>query len=109
MASLERTSLKILTKKMEMIAKVYFISKTTGSDCFLNDIKHDQSTNRGEEFISRVEETYILLGPLEQLIINNDFFYEDYPDWWVELFSKTTYLMLKRKALIHFLKIFYEE
>ena len=109
MASIEKTSLKNLMKRMEMIAKVYFLSKTTGTDCYLNDIKHDQSTNSGKAFISRVEETYLVLGPLEQLIINNDFFYEDYPNWWEELFSKTTYLMLKRKALIHFLKIFYEE
>ena len=52
---------------------------------------------------------YSGLNPIEQLFINNDFFYEDYPDWWKELYSKSQYTRYMKRAIVHFLRLFYDE
>ena len=109
MERLEKASLKSLINRMEIIAKGYFDDRKVTSTDYLSDNHNLLIINRKERFILRVENTYLKLDPLEQLVINNDFFYEDYPSWWEELFSKRSYFNLKRRAIVHFLREFYEE
>lgn len=109
MERLEKTSLKSLINQMELIAKGYFDDRKKRGTEFLNDSDNLIYINHRERFIKRVENAYLELDPLEQLVINNDFFYEDYPNWWTDLFSKNSYQYLKRRAIIHFLNVFYED
>ena len=105
----KKSSLRSLVKEMEIIAKGYFADQNEKSTDFLSDSGNLFFVNKKERFIHRVEDAYAKLDPLEQLIVNNDFFYEDYPGWWIDVFSKNSYLYLKRKAITHFLETFYEE
>lgn len=59
-------------------------------------------------FCERVETAYDSLPPSLKIIINNDFFYQDYPGWWKSSYSKKQYHKLKRKAVNLFLEVFYE-
>lgn len=109
--NLQKESLKSLTKHMELIAKTFFEFKKDKKDNthLIADVDQFDSKHSQNHFIRRVEEAYQLLNPIEQLFINNDFFYEDYPDWWKDLYSRTQYMRFMKKAIIHFLRNFYDE
>ena len=110
MSKYSRSTLTTLSKKMELISKTYFVSKKRIK---LKDGLHEKfdkhEKNASDIYIDRVEQAYEQLDPLEQLFINNDFFYQEYPFWWTENFSRSTYFRQKKKAIIHFLVLFYEE
>ena len=59
-------------------------------------------------FCSHVEYAFKTLAAPYQKIINNDFFYQDYPGWWKSIYKKSDYLKLKRTASKKFLEAFYE-
>ena len=110
MTKLEKCSLTTLTKRMQEIANMFFTSKKFADITpKLYDIETDTSQNQYTLFVKRVEDTYATLDPLEQLFINNDFFYQNYPYWWMEVYNKKTYLSFKKKAIIHFLRSFFNE
>lgn len=109
MSKLEKTTLKNLIREMEIISKLYFTKNEKRVDCYLSDSDAEDRVTPHDRFVSHVEEAYMSLNPLEQLMINNDFFYEEYPDWWKDLFSLKSYNRVKRNAIVHFLKVFYEE
>lgn len=109
MNNFEKSSLKSLIKHMEIISKAYFVDRTKQHEYCLYDSYANRERTPKEIFIDKVEKSYEGLNTLEKLIINNDFFYEEYDYWWDEIFSKKSYLFLKKKAIVHFLKSFYEE
>ncbi len=77
--------------------------------------KKDGKVSSGEKdtevhyatYASRVESSYKSLDDNEQLIINNDFFYQNaYPFWWEQFFAQSTYYRVKKLAMKKFLKNF---
>ena len=110
MFKLEKCSLTTLTKRMQEIANMFFTSKKYAEITpKLYDVETDTSQNQYTLFVKKVEEAYAKLDPLEQLFINNDFFYQNYPYWWMEVYSKQNYNQYKKKAIIHFLRSFFHE
>lgn len=79
---------------IEDIAKKYFE--------YLKDTKQEGS----KTYIQKVKSAYSELDNLEQQFINNDFFYQNYPNWWKKLYPKTTYYRIKKKSMISFLEAF---
>ena len=110
MIKLEKFNLITLEKHMEFIATAFFASKRKQCKrvALLDPIGEERISER-EAYVEKVEQAYAMLTPLEQIFINNDFFYEDYPLWWTKLYTKNKYLRYKKKAIIHFLRCFYEE
>ena len=110
MSKLEKCSLASLTKRMQEISNMYFASKKYADITpKLYDVETDSSQNQYTIYVQRVEKAYSSLDPLEQLFINNDFFYQNYPFWWMEVYSKKSYLTFKKKAIVHFLRSFFNE
>ena len=108
--NLQKESLQSLTRHMELIAKTFFEFKKEKREVYhLSDIDSIDSKHSQTSFVRQVEEAYGGLNPIEQLFINNDFFYEDYPDWWKELYTRTQYTRYMKRAIIHFLRLFYDE
>ena len=50
---------------------------------------------------------YSLSSPLRK-IINNEFFYQDYSDWWKPLYSEKHYLALRKIAIYKFMEAYDE-
>ena len=50
---------------------------------------------------------YSLPSPLRK-IINNEFFYQDYSQWWESIYSKKQYLALRKIAIHKFLEAYGE-
>ncbi|MBO4856218.1 MAG: hypothetical protein J5511_02455 [Bacilli bacterium] len=57
-------------------------------------------------FVNRVKTAYAQLDGLEQRIINNEFFYQDYPNWWKHKYCKSTFYRIKKKSMVNFLEAF---
>ena len=105
-----KESLKSLSRHMTLIAKTFFdFKKEEKENNCLADVDQSDSKHSQSSFVRRVKESYEGLNPIEQLFINNDFFYEDYPEWWTELYTKTQYTRFLKRSIIHFLRLFYED
>lgn len=57
-------------------------------------------------YIKKVKAAYSKLDSLEQRIINNEFFFQEYPDWWKKTYTKTTFYRLKKQSMKDFLEAF---
>ncbi len=93
--------------QMKEIAKLYFIA--------LRNINF-QSFSSGEvdayspfyKYYLDVEETFRQLPDEEKALINNEYFYNDYLDWWRPIYKPSAFLKLKKKAIRTFVEVFYE-
>ena len=101
---------KSLVKKVENIAKEYFVSKkeinSIGGFLDPNVIDADSPF---QKYIEKVNCAYCTLTDVEKAIINNDFFYQNYPMWWKNSFNRSTYYRYRIKAMAHFLEAFENE
>lgn len=101
---------RTLTKKIEEIAKEYFVSKREINSIggFLDpDVIDDDSPF--QKYIVKVNGAYCSLSDIEKAIINNDFFYQNYPMWWKNTFNRSTYYRYKNRAMTHFIEAFENE
>ena len=90
-------------QKIKMIAKTYL---TFNSVLLHTPLSHNPS--KIQNFCFKVETAYLSLSAPLKRIINNDFFYQEYPGWWKLLYSKNKYLKLRDKAIKEFMEIYYE-
>ena len=84
------------------------------ADFYFYALKHVESRGRifdseeamcdYERFVIRVRNAYDKLDNVEKAFINNDFFFEKYPFWWQNIYSKTTYYRLKRRSMTNFME-----
>ena len=71
-------------------------------------IKRNYSLIFKSYFVQKVETAYSSLSSSLQMIINNDFFYQDYPGWWKGKYTAKQYRRLKKKAMNQFMEAYYE-
>lgn len=89
--------------KIQNIAKIYLHTLS-----FSGGEIYSLQSQTLYSFLSAVELAYSSLSAPLQKIINNDFFYQDYPGWWKFLYKKSSYQRLKNQAIDQFLEVFYE-
>ena len=90
-------------QKLASIARIYLHS--IANKYLYSSIANNQRIN---SFRYAVELAYQSLDAPLQKIINNDFFYQDYPGWWKLLYSKSSYQKMRLLAVSKFLEVFYE-
>ena len=59
-------------------------------------------------YMQKVETAYCALDEREKNLINNEFFYQSYQEWWKPLYSKASFYRYKKEAMEKFLGAFYE-
>lgn len=76
----------------------------------VNDIAYDylNKSNLNDDknsffFISLVNESFKSLNFVSQQIINNEFFFNDFPFWWEKYYSKKEFIKLKKRAMNQFI------
>lgn len=99
-----------LDKRMKQVAKNYFISKKIHEldELAMKDAEETERTQHAA-YVRRIEGAFNSLSSEEQTFINNDYFYEAYPFWWLKKYPPSTYYRIKKKAVINFLKFLYHE
>ena len=61
-----------------------------------------------QEYIAKVFKAFASLTELERNLINNEFFYQSYHNWWESIYSKATFYRYKKKEIVKFLGAFYD-
>ena len=92
------------------IANDFFIAKR------LHDIKNEDSLAESafdedypyDQYLLKVKRAYDSLTVNEQNLINNEFFYQSYHQWWRPIYSKATFYRHKKEAMKKFIGAFYE-
>lgn len=98
----------LLSNKIEEIASTYFLC--------LAKLKHAHHTLAEEtsyayekQYIERVNNAYLKLNERNRKIINNEFFFENYPYWWESQYSSSYFSRIKKEAMQQFLQYFKEQ
>lgn len=94
---------------VESIAKEYFIClhKQNLKTLFftLSEGKSTYGKTLKEicDYISKVEFTFSQLDALDKTFINNEFFYTEDSNWWIDIYPQSTFYRLRAKAVNCFL------
>ena len=109
MEQINNKSFKELNEMVEVVAKRFFVARTLHQ----NRMEHSLAENDFDEnspydiYLSRVLEAYEVLSEQEQNLINNEFFYQNYRDWWKTIYTHATFYRRKKEAMIKFLGALY--
>lgn len=88
------------------IARLYFVAcRILEHGRTMNDSK-EITMNDCKSYIMRVKDAYNQLDLVDKRIINNDFFFNDYPGWWTGVYTKSTYYRLRSRSIKNFLEAF---
>ena len=97
MEALTNMDFKDLNQLVIGIAQKFFKMRLQNKDLKESDF---------DEFLLKVEKAYSALSENEKNLINNEFFYQDYPDWWRKKYSKATFYRIKKQSMKDFLEAF---
>ena len=109
MKQLKKTSFKNLNQMINDVAEKFFFAKKIREE----NNKHmlgERSLNEDnpyDYYLLKVQEAYDSLNDLQKNLINNEFFYQSYNQWWKPLYSKATFYRYKKEAMLKFLGAFY--
>ena len=105
MGPLEKLSFKDLEEMVSAIAEKFFFAK--GYCDYQSADRLAEEDDQYEDFLLKVQEAYALLDECDKSLINNEFFYQSYSQWWRALYSKATFYRYKKEAMQRFLGAFY--
>lgn len=89
---------------IQEIAKLYFIALRKVREEGLRDSMYEPSDY--EKYISRVQNAFDSLTDIEKEFINNDFFYQAYPNWWMKYYTRYKYYSIRKQSMMSFLEAF---
>ena len=96
-----------LTLKIQTIASTYLsLSRIMQKE--QTSLFSTHPFNIYSQFCASVELAFLSLPAPLKRIINNDFFYQDYPGWWKLSYNKRKYLRLRELAIKKFLEAYDE-
>ena len=109
MDSLKNKSFKDLEEMVLAIAEKFFFAKG------IHDLQNENRLAESDfcedspydSYLLKVQEAYESLCEADRNLINNEFFYQGYSQWWKPLYSKATFYRYKKKAMVKFLGAFY--
>ena len=104
--SLYEKSFKQLNDMIEEVAYRFFVAKR------LNNMKQKGEILEEDNppylvYLLRVEKAYRSLDERERNLINNEFFFQNYQNWWIGIYSKTSFYRFKKRTMLRFLEAFY--
>ena len=110
MNQLNEKTFKDLDQMLNDIAEKFFLFKKIkeNPDLFLLSEGLNEEIISYDEFIYKVEKAYNSLDDNEKNLINNEFFYQSYHQWWTALYSKASFYRYKKAAMEKFLGAFYD-
>ena len=108
MNALENKTFKDLEEMVSAIAQKFFLAKSVvdGQIDFIAENDSDGDCSY-DNYLLKVQEAYNTLNECDKNLINNEFFYQSYCQWWRALYSKATFYRYKKEAMQRFLGAFY--
>lgn len=94
-----------MSKRLRHVARNYFTAQRYLRARVCGFSSGDEATlNTYQQFVLRVHRAYDELDDEEKEFINNDFFYDEYPKWWVTKYSMSSYYRKKKITMRKFLE-----
>ena len=98
---------KKLELKLRQISKNYLsIQKAFLTHTISNN--YINLSNPFFQFCVDVDNAFNSLTPPLRKIINNEFFYQDYPNWWKSIYSSRHFKVLRKLAIYKFMEAYNE-
>ena len=110
MNQLNEKTFKDLNQMLLDISDKFFLAKKVKDNpdtLIVSETSFDEDCSY-EEFVSKVQRAYEALDDQSKNLINNEFFYQSYQEWWKPLYSKASFYRYKKEAMEKFLGAFYE-
>ena len=110
MDQLNEKTFKDLNQRLLDISEKFFLAKKVKDNpdvLILAESPFDEDCSL-DEFISKVQQAYETLDDNEKNLINNEFFYQDFPEWWKPIYSKKHFTQLKKIAIYKFMEAYGE-
>ena len=104
--SLYEKSFKQLNDMIEEVAYRFFVAKRLNSMKQKGEILEEDNPPY-LVYLLRVEKAYRSLDERERNLINNEFFFQNYQNWWIGIYSKTSFYRFKKRTMLRFLEAFY--
>lgn len=98
---------KDLSDMTVVIADRFFLARkmlATEEDYLASPDYKDENYDR---FLEKVQTAFASLSEAERNLINNEFFFQSYNNWWESIYSKSTFYRYKKEAMKKFLEAFY--
>ena len=110
MEQIYKQSFKALSDMTSVIADRFFLARR------IRDIKNgdylaeiDIDGDAYNQYLEKVNKAFDVLTESEKNLINNEFFYQSYHNWWESIYSKATFYRYKKQAMMKFLGAFYND
>ena len=110
MDQLNEKTFKDLNQMLVDISDKFFFAKKVKDNpdvLILAESPFDEDCSL-DEYISKVQQAYEALDDGEKNLINNEFFYQGYQEWWKPIYSKASFYRYKKVAMEKFLGAFYD-
>ena len=104
--SLYEKSFKQLNEMIEEVAYRFFVAKRLIIMKQRGEVLAEDNPPY-QVYLLRVEKAYRSLDERERNLINNEFFFQNYQNWWIGIYSKTSFYRFKKRAMLRFLEAFY--
>ena len=111
MKQLNKTPFKDLANMLVVVADRFFIAKKIcdiADGDYLAECDYDNQ-EECRRYLSKVSSAFSSLEENEKNLINNEFFFQGYHNWWTSIYSKATFYRYKKNAMIKFLGAFYHD
>lgn len=110
MNQLKKVAFRDLNQMTIDVAERFFFAKKMHEHNkeFLLGENSFNDQNPFDFFLLKVQSAYESLNDLERNLINNEFFYQSYNQWWKPLYSKATFYRYKKEAMQKFLEAVYD-
>ena len=73
---------------------------------YIAEFDYDDEEDHNQ-YLEKVFKAFASLSEAERNLINNEFFFQSYHNWWESIYSKATFYRYKKKAMVKFLGAFY--
>ena len=110
MEQIYKQSFKALADMTEVIAERFFMAKriqAIKNGDYLAEV--DINGDAYAQYLDKVNKAFDALSESEKNLINNEFFYQSYHNWWEPIYSKATFYRYKKQAMMKFLGAFYND
>ena len=110
MNQLKKATFQDLNQMTIEVAERFFFAKKmheNNKELLLGENSFNDQ-NPFDFFLLKVQSAYESLNDLERNLINNEFFYQSYNQWWKPLYSKASFYRYKKEAMQKFLGAVYD-
>lgn len=111
MEQLVKKNFKDLSDMTVVVAERFFLARRVHAfknEDYIAEFDYEDLGNY-DQYIDKVSSAFNKLSDSERNLINNEFFFQSYHNWWESIYSKATFYRYKKKAMMKFLEAFYND